>query len=94
MRLFGKVGAFRADVTTETRVSNGGSFQTPIGDVLSVSEKHTVTKFGLGAGYAFTKQLAARLEWERLVDVGRAGSATTTGEADQDSFWLGVTYRF
>lgn len=94
VRLFGKVGAFRADVTTETRVSNGGSFQTPIGDTLSVSEKHTVTKLGFGASYAFTKQLAARLEWERLLDVGRAGSATTTGEADQDSFWLGVTYRF
>lgn len=94
LRLFGKLGAFRADVTTDTRVSNGGSFQNPIGDFLSASDTETVVKYGLGADYAFTKNVSGRLEWERLPKLGKAGSATTTGEADQDSLWLGVNYRF
>ena len=41
-----------------------------------------------------TNHVSARLEWERLPKIGQAGSAATTGEADQDSFWLGVNYRF
>jgi OOP family OmpA-OmpF porin len=94
LKLFGKLGAFRADVTTDTRVSNGGSFQTPIGDFLSASDTETVVKYGLGADYAFTKNVSARLEWERLPKLGSAGSAARTGEADQDTFWLGVNYRF
>ena len=94
LRLFGKVGAFRADISTETRVSNGGSFQNPIGDSLAASGSETVVKVGLGADYALSRQVSARLEWERLPKIGRGGSAATTGEADQDSFWLGVSYRF
>ncbi len=94
LALFGKVGAFRADVTTDTRVSNGGSFQNPIGDALSASSTETVLKYGLGADYSFTRNVSARLEWERLPKLGKAGSAATTGEADQDTFWLGVNYRF
>jgi opacity protein-like surface antigen len=94
LKLFGKVCAFRAEITTETRVSNGGSFQNPIGDSLSASKTETVVKYGLGADYAFTNHVSARLEWERLPKIGQSGSAATTGEADQDSFWLGVNYRF
>jgi opacity protein-like surface antigen len=93
LKLFGKVGAFRADISTETRVSNGGSFQNPIGDALVASKTETVVKYGLGADYSFTKNVSARLEWERLPKIGQSGSAATTGEADQDSFWLGVNYR-
>lgn len=94
LKVFGKVGAFRADIRTETRVSNGGSFQNPIGDSLAASKTETVVKYGLGADYAFTNHVSMRLEWERLPKIGQAGSAATTGEADQDSFWLGVNYRF
>jgi len=94
LRLFGKLGAFRADITTGTRVSNGGSFQNQIGDFLSAGDSETVVKYGLGAQYAFTKNVSARLEWERLPKLGEPGSAAKTGEADQDTFWLGVNYRF
>ena len=94
LKVFGKVGAFRADIATETRVSNGGSFQNPIGDSLSASKTETVVKYGLGADYSFTNHVSMRLEWERLPKIGQSGSAATTGEADQDSFWLGVNYRF
>jgi OOP family OmpA-OmpF porin len=94
LSLFGKVGAFRADVKTQTRVSNGGSFQNPIGDSLDAKSTETVVKYGLGADYFFTRNVSARLEWERLPKLGKAGSAATTGEGDQDTFWLGLAYRF
>lgn len=96
--LFGRVGAFRADVTTDTTISGDTRFADGTeGNFRSVSQNETVLKAGLGAGYAFTRNLSARLEWERFVDVGKRltpESRGDTGEADHDAWWLGVVFRF
>jgi OOP family OmpA-OmpF porin len=96
--LFGRIGAFRADVTTDTTLSGDTRFADGTeGSFRSVSQDETVFKAGLGAEYAFTRNLAARLEWERFVDVGERltpGSNGNTGEADQDAWWLGIVFRF
>lgn len=96
--LFGRIGAFRADVTTDTTISGDTRFADGTeGNFRSVSQNETVFKAGLGAEYAFTRNLAARLEWERFLDVGKRltpGSNGNTGEADHDAWWLGVVFRF
>jgi opacity protein-like surface antigen len=41
--------------------------------------------------------VALRLEWERYANVGKAfavGGSGTTGEADTDTWMLGVSLRF
>jgi OOP family OmpA-OmpF porin len=98
LSLFGRVGAFRADVTTDTTISGDTRFADGTeGNFRSVSQDETVLKAGLGAQYAFTRNLAARLEWERFFDVGKRltpESRGNTGEADHDAWWLGVVFRF
>lgn len=98
LSLFGRVGGFRADVTTDSTISGDTSFADGTeGSFRSVSRNETVLKAGLGAEYAFTRNLAARLEWERFVDVGKRltpESRSNTGEADHDAWWLGVVFRF
>lgn len=98
LTLFGRVGALRADVTTDTTISGDTRFADGTeGSFRSVSRNETVLKAGLGAEYAFTRDLSARLEWERFVDVGKRltpESRGDTGEADHDAWWLGVVFRF
>jgi len=98
LTLFGKLGAFRADVTTDTTISGDTRFAdgTP-GTFRSVSGNETVVKYGLGAQYAFSPNLSGRLEWERLPDVGKkleTGATNSTGEAAHDAVWLGIVFRF
>jgi OOP family OmpA-OmpF porin len=97
-RIFGKVGAFRADVTTDTTLSGDTSFAdgTP-GNFRSVSGRETVVKYGLGAEYAISPAVSARLEWERLPDLGKRLTRDATnavGEATHDALWLGFSLRF
>jgi opacity protein-like surface antigen len=47
-------------------------------------------KFGIGASYSFTRNLALRAEFERFLDVGDSD----TGEGDVDLISIGVTFRF
>jgi opacity protein-like surface antigen len=98
LALFGKVGAFRADVTTDTTISGDTRFAdgTP-GISRSVSGSETVVKYGLGAQYAFSRNFSARLEWERLPDLGKRlepGATGSTGEATHDAVWLAIVFRF
>jgi len=98
LALFGKVGAFRADVKNDTTISGDTHFAdgTP-GTSRSVSQGETVLKVGVGAEYALSRNVAARLEWERLADVGKRltpESSGNTGEADHDAIWIGVSWRF
>lgn len=77
--IFGKIGATYMD----TKIS--GTFA---GFSVSDSDKTTSANFGLGASYNFTRELAARLEWERF-------RAEYAGEKeDIDLISIGVTFRF
>lgn len=80
--LFGKLGAFHSDVDSAANVRNV-EFQA--------SDNEYNLTVGLGAKYAFNKNLGARLEWERFNKVGFAG---TTGDFDVDFVSLGVFYKF
>ncbi|WP_425259361.1 porin family protein [Rubrivivax sp. RP6-9] len=56
--LFGKLGAVRSKLKLDATSSIFG----PAGR----SEQHTSAAWGIGAGYAFTDSLGARLEFERI----------------------------
>ena len=56
----------------------------------SLSDDSTDFTFGVGGQYQFTRNLAARLEWQRYDGVG--GGAT--GKDDVDLFTLGVLFKF
>ncbi len=56
--LFGKLGAVSSKIKVEATSSTLGS--------ASRSERHTNLGWGLGAGYAFTKNLHGRLEFEQV----------------------------
>jgi OOP family OmpA-OmpF porin len=71
--LYGKAGIFRWDADAE--VAGGGL-------VLQASDKGTDFTFGFGASYAFSPNLAARLDWQRYTDV------------DVNILSLGVMYKF
>lgn len=79
--LLGKIGATRWDVDDNFTVA---------GVPVSVSENGTDLSYGIGVQYDFTRQVGARLEWERFTDVGD----DTTGQSDLDLLSLGVAYKF
>ena len=98
LAIHAKVGAFRAQGESTSTISGDTVFGdgTP-GNFRSKSANETVLKVGLGAQYAFTEKLSARLEWERFPDLGtklEPGNTNATGEADHDAWWLGIVFRF
>lgn len=80
--LLGKIGATRWDV--DDRFTVGGAAFSP-------SETGTDLSFGIGVQYDFTRQVGARLEWERFNDVG---DDNTTGQSDLDLLSASVAYMF
>lgn len=89
--VFGKVGVY--DIKTE--LNESGAFAGPPTTPFTVAGSHTHSdwKWGVGAGYEFTQNLGARLEWERFNKV-RAGDGDATIKADVDLFSLGLVYKF
>jgi OOP family OmpA-OmpF porin len=79
---YAKAGLFRWDVDADAYVSF-----LPV----STSDNGTDFTFGLGVKYDFTKNIGARLEYQRYNDVG---SDTTTGQADIDLWSIGIVYKF
>lgn len=79
--VFGKVGAIASTV----EATYSGDF------VGSDKASETNVKFGIGAEYAFTKQVAVRGEFERYQGLGKE---ETTGESDVDLVSIGLTYKF
>lgn len=79
--IFGKLGLY--SIKSELNGSGPGG---------SVSASHTTgdITYGIGAGYDFTRNLAARLEWERFNKVGD----NPTAEADLDLVSIGILYKF
>jgi len=95
---FARAGAFWAHTKADASLAGGIVFtDNPSVTSRSNTNNETVGHFGLGAEWAFQRNAALRLEWERYVNVGKAfatGATGTTGEADMDLFTLGVLMRF
>lgn len=96
--LWGRLGWLRADLKAQALLSGDIVFSdgTP-GNSRSTSAKENVAKFGVGVDWSLTRQASLRLEWERLSNAGKkfAPDATgSTGEADMDTWMLGVLWRF
>ncbi len=79
---FARVGAQTSKTTVSLAVP---------GFAFSNSETKTSWKAGLGLQYDFTKDIGARLEWERYRVPNGDG---TGGKADVDLFSLGLVVRF
>lgn len=78
LSLYGKAGMSRSRVNLNT---NAG---------FSQSDNTWDFTYGLGGEWAFTRNVAARLEWQRYADVG---SSNTTKD-DVDFFNASLLYRF
>ena len=83
---FAKVGLYYSKTTFDISATGGGG--TAAG---SWSKSEINPKFGLGANYAFTKNVGVRAEWERYKNLG---DADTTGEGDVDLWSIGATFKF
>lgn len=83
---YGKLGFFRWDVDFSATVAIPG-----FAAVASASETGTDLTYGLGLKYDLTKNVGARLEWQRYNDLG---NSATTGKSDVDLFSLGIVYKF
>jgi OOP family OmpA-OmpF porin len=81
--LYGKAGVFRSSTELE---ANAGL--TPVS---GGSRNHTGGDFGVGASYDFTRNFAAKVEWDRYLKLGDSG---TTGRGDIDLVMAGLQYRF
>lgn len=81
--VFGKAGLALWDVDSSATISGVGS--------ASVSDDGTDFTFGIGAQYNFTKNVGARIEWQRYNDVG---DSNTTGKSDVDVFSASVLFMF
>jgi OOP family OmpA-OmpF porin len=79
---FAKLGVWRSDV--DARATGPGITVTATGH-------STELAIGVGAKWNFSRNWAARLEWERFND---AGNKDTTGTSDIDLISVGVSYRF
>ena len=84
--VFGKVGAYISKTKLEVTATGGGGAATD-----SASKTDTNAKFGLGANYAFTKNVGVRVEWENYSNLG---DENNTGEGDVNLFSVGITYKF
>ena len=96
--VFGRVGAFRADLDATAQLGGNVEFTGGQGETFrATSQNETITRYGAGMDFGISPNLAARLEWERYSKVGKkfsVGSSGTTGEADMDNVSLSVVYRF
>ena len=73
LAIYGRLGAAQTDRSTQVRV---GSVSVSSGD------KKTEVIYGVGLGYAISKNIEATLEWKKL------------GDSEVDSVGLGVRLRF
>lgn len=83
---FAKVGLYYSKTTADISAAGGGGAAA-----YSASASETNPKFGLGANYAFTKNVSVRAEWERYKNLG---DTNTTGEGDVDLWSIGVAFKF
>jgi opacity protein-like surface antigen len=97
--IYGRVGAFRAKLKAEAALAGNIVFTNgdPLETRRSTTQDETVLRYGIGSAWEMWRNGALHIEWERYNKVGKAfaiGGSGTTGEADTDAFWIGVTQRF
>lgn len=96
--VFGRVGYVRVDIDASATLSGNTVFTDGTnGAFRSNGVKDNVARYGVGMGWHLAPNATARLEWERLTDVGRpfgAGQSNSTGEADIDTVTVGIVWRF
>jgi opacity protein-like surface antigen len=97
--LYGRVGAFRSKLEAEAALAGNIVFTNgdPNQSSRSTTQDETVLRYGIGAAWELWRNGALHVEWERYNKVGKAfaiGGSGTTGEADTDAAWIGVTQRF
>lgn len=78
-----KAGFFRFDTDVVGTGSSAG---------LALSDKGSGATFGVGAEYGFTRNLAARFEWQRYLSV--TGPLTGAGDGDIGVLRLTTRYKF
>lgn len=83
--LFGKAGLTR--VTADLGASSNTGATAPSG----TSHGNAGWLVGAGTSYDITRNVYAKLEWDRY---GRVGDSSTTGRADIDQLGIGVGLRF
>jgi OOP family OmpA-OmpF porin len=95
---FARLGAFYSQTKADGEIAGDIYFTDGEGGTTRHRKfSETNFSFGLGAAYAFDAQWSARLEWQRVTNVGKnfgPGVTNGTGEADMDAVWLSVLYRF
>ena len=82
--VFAKPGLLYWDAKRTSTTVASGSTQSG-----SVDKNGTSPSIGVGAGYAITDKLSARLEWERFFDVG---DKNTTDKSDINLFALSLQF--
>lgn len=97
--LYGRVGAFRAKLEAEASLAGNIVFTNgdPSEVRRSTTQDETVLRYGIGASWGMWRNGSLHVEWERYNKIGKAfaiGASGTTGEADTDAAWIGVTQRF
>jgi OOP family OmpA-OmpF porin len=96
--VFARLGAFYSQTKADGEIAGDIYFTDGEGGTTRHRKfSETNFSFGLGAAYAFDAQWSARLEWQRVTDVGKdfgPGVTNGTGQADIDAVWLSVLYRF
>jgi OOP family OmpA-OmpF porin len=83
---YGKLGLVRWDVDAFASAALGGNIA-----VGNASDKGTSATYGLGLKYDFTKNVGARLEWQRYNNIG---NDSTTGQGDVDLYSVGIVFKF
>lgn len=79
--VYGKLGVAMWEVDVSAPAAAGVAANTDGTDLT----------YGLGLKYDFTKNIGARLEWQRY---DNAGKSANTGESDIDLFSVGVVFKF
>ena len=97
--VYGRVGAFASRLEAEAALSGNIVFTNgdPTETHRKTNRNETVLRYGIGASWTLWNNGALHVEWERYNKVGKAfaiGGSGTTGEADTDAYWFGVTQRF
>jgi len=97
--VYGRVGAFRSKLKAEAQLDGNIVFTNgdPSERSRSTNQEETVLRYGVGASWELWRNGSLHVEWERYNKIGKAfavGGSGTTGEADTDAYWFGVTQRF
>ena len=79
--VYGKLGAYRAEVKLSPSLAGSGSLK----------DRTTDLTFGFGARYDVTRETGVRAEWQRYKNVG---GDDTGGKYDIDVISIGLIWRF